>query len=83
MPLLPVSVAPRIAPPARATASAPMTLLVGLALCALVAVLSGFGVVAASLVGWSSVSPFWGLGLCSVGLVLARVARDRTPRVRS
>ena len=82
MPLLPVSVAPRIAPSARAEASSVTAVLV-LSGAALVAVVVGFGLVATSLIGWSSMSPLWGLGVACAGLVAARAARERAPRLRS
>lgn len=81
MPLLPVSVAPRIAPSASSGASS-LALVVGLSVVALVAVVAGFAMVAAALLGWSAVSPVWGLLLAGGGLALATVARDRAPRLR-
>ena len=82
MPLLPVSVAPRIASPVQ-PASAPLGLVVALAAAALVAVVAGFLLVALTLAGWLLVSPMWGLSLCVVGVSLALVARERAPSVRS
>ena len=82
MPLLPVSVAPRIAPAARPAASS-TTVAVVLSVIALATVVAGFGLVAASLVGWSSLSSLWGLGVACVGLLAARRARDRAPSLRA
>ena len=82
MPLLPVSVAPRVAPAAQPAASS-TTVAVVLSVVALAAVVAGFGLVAASLVGWGSLSSLWGLGVACTGLLIARRARDRAPRLRA
>lgn len=82
MPLLPISVAPRIAPAAR-SASAPFGVVVALSLASLLAVAVGFLLVTLTLAGWLALSPMWGAGLSVAGLALALVARERAPSVRS